>query len=170
MFRVALSLLATIFFATPAVASLGSGSTMRVSALVGKHNASAFECWEVHPPFSISAQAGTVGAKIQQIGNIQGATVVFFNESGPTHAGLHAAPAPQWVLVLSGGGVVSLPTTGQKLPIPVGSIIIANDTSAVAGIGHNTDWSAGSVAVQLPFAGGVVNHTLINEGPCADRH
>jgi len=68
---------------------------MRVTALVGKKNASAFECWQVAPEFIISAQAGTVGAKIQQIGNIKGATVVFFNATGPTHAGLHVAPAPQ---------------------------------------------------------------------------
>jgi len=140
---------------------------VRVNALIGKDDASAVQCWQVEPPFGISQQAGTVGAKIQQLGNMQHATVVFFNETGPTAAGLHPAPAPQWVITLAGSGVVTLPTTGQKVSLPLGSIIIANDTAEVSKIGHNTDWAAGSIAVQLPFENGVVNHTVINDGICA---
>ncbi|GJJ15962.1 hypothetical protein Clacol_010241 [Clathrus columnatus] len=133
---------------------------VRVNALIGKHNASAFQCWEVDPPFSISAQPGTVGAKIQNLGDLKGANVVFFNQTASTNAGLHPAPAPQWVLVLSGKGVVTLPTTGQQLRLPQGDIIIANDTAEVSAIGHNTVWAAGSVAAQLPFASGSIPHTI----------
>lgn len=68
---------------------------VRVNTLIGKNGNSAVQCWQVEPPFGISQQAGTVGAKIQQLGNIKGATVVFFNQTAPTPAGLHAAPAPQ---------------------------------------------------------------------------
>jgi len=67
---------------------------------------------------------------------------------------------------MAGSGVVTLPTTGEKIPLPQGSIIIANDTAAVSAIGHNTDWAAGAVAVQLPFENGVVNHTVVHSGAC----
>lgn len=72
----------------------------------------------------------------------------------------------RWVLTLAGSGVVTLPATGQKISLPLGSIIIANDTAEVSHIGHNTDWAAGAVAVQLPFENGVVNHTVIHDGVC----
>ncbi|KAF8509312.1 small secreted protein [Hysterangium stoloniferum] len=141
-------------------------TSVLVSALVGKNDASAYECWRVQPPFSISSQSGTVGAKIQQIGDIKGGNVVFFDQSSVTHAGLHNAPSPQWVTVLAGNGTVTLPTTGQKLALPLGALVVANDTAAVSKIGHNTDWAAGSIAMQLPFANGVLNHTVVHEGPC----
>lgn len=91
---------------------------------------------------------------------------MFFNATAPTNAGLHVAPAPQWVITIAGSGVVTLPATGQKIPLPLGSIIIANDTADVSEIGHNTNWAAGSVVVQLPFENGVVGHAVINDGVC----
>ncbi|KAF8506433.1 hypothetical protein JB92DRAFT_2651281, partial [Gautieria morchelliformis] len=130
-----------------------------VNTLVGVNGASTIQCWTVDPPFTISTQAGTVGAKIQSIGNSSGSTIVFFNETAATNAGLHPAPAPQWVLVLKGHGLVILPTTNATLELDTGTIIIANDTKEMSSLGHNTKWSAGSVAVQLPFQGGrVPNH------------
>ncbi|KAF8526675.1 hypothetical protein BU17DRAFT_82893 [Hysterangium stoloniferum] len=130
-------------------------TSVLVSSLLGKNNASAYKCWRVQPPFSISSQSGTVGAKIQQIGDIKGGNVVFFNQSSVTHAGLHNAPSPQ-----------------PKLALPLGALIVANDTAEVSKIGHNTDWAVGSIAMQLLFSNGVLNHTVVHEGPCVthDHH
>jgi len=145
-----------------------SSTQMQIDVLIGANGASAFQCWLVEPSFTISSQAGTVGAKIQSIGDSTGGTVVFFNEDSNTDAGLHQAPAPQWVLVLKGSGVVTLPTTNATLPLPTGGIIIAQDTADVSTIGHDTKWTAGTVVVQLPFANGVTpGHTVVNNGPCA---
>lgn len=66
-----------------------------LNALVGEEGTSTVQCWAVDPPFTISKQPGTVGAKIQSIGDTSGSTIVFFNETASTNAGLHPAPAPQ---------------------------------------------------------------------------
>ncbi|KAF8585699.1 hypothetical protein K439DRAFT_1409710 [Ramaria rubella] len=161
------TILSTFCVATCAGQKDPAAARQLVNALVGVYNNSAVQCWSIDPPFTISAQAGTVGAKIQSIGDISGGTIVFFNETDLTHAGLHPAPSPQWVLVLQGNGVVTLPATNATLDLPSGTVIIANDTQEVSGVGHNTEWAAGSVAVQLPFKGGVApNHTVVNDGPC----
>jgi len=62
--------------------------------------------------------------------------------------------------------MVRTPADGQTLLINTGDIIIANDTSAVSPIGHDSTWLPGTVSIQLPFANGQVNHTVVNEGPC----
>ena len=83
-------------YATSVLGSIEHDATsVFVSALVGHDGASAFECWKVQPPFSISAQPGTVGAQIQEIGDSKGGSIIFFNQSVETHSGLHPAPAPQ---------------------------------------------------------------------------
>ncbi|KIJ53164.1 hypothetical protein M422DRAFT_155416 [Sphaerobolus stellatus SS14] len=139
---------------------------IRVNALIGKNGAAGVQCWQVEPPLGTSQQSGTVGRNIQQLGNIKGATIVFFNATAPSTTGLHTAPAPQWVVTIAGRGVLILPSTGQKIPLLAGSIIIANDTAAVAQVGHNNYWVAGSAVMQLPFENGIVNHTVVNDGIC----
>ncbi|CAA7269213.1 unnamed protein product [Cyclocybe aegerita] len=101
-----------------------NATSIEVTALVGKNGVSALECWKIHPDFAISPQPGTVGARVQSIGNISGATVVFFDEKNVTFAGLHPAPAPQWVVFISGGGYVQLPANGEVLPIKTGDITL----------------------------------------------
>ena len=71
------------------------------------------------------------------------------------------------MLLLAGSGVITLPTTNQKVTVPRGSIIIANDTAELSELGHNSDWAPGTIAVQLPFEKGIVNHTVLHNGPCA---
>ncbi|KIJ55667.1 hypothetical protein M422DRAFT_41598 [Sphaerobolus stellatus SS14] len=141
-------------------------TSLEVNVLVGKCGASAFECWKIGPEFIISEQAGTVGARIQELGDMKGATLVFFNKMSFTYAGLHPAPAPQWVTFLAGGGYVTLPATGDRLWIKNGDLIIAKDTSIVSTIGHESTWFPGTVALQLPFYNGIVNHTVLHSGTC----
>ncbi|KIJ37407.1 hypothetical protein M422DRAFT_50475 [Sphaerobolus stellatus SS14] len=164
--RIAPLILCLFLLSTIIYAANSPNGNLQVHAVTGNNNASIFQCWEVNPPFSISQQAGTVGAKIQQLGIVQGASVVFFNEKNVTYAGLHPAPSPQWVLILAGGGTVTLPTNNQKLDIAQGSIIIASDTANVSELGHNSDWVPGTIAVQLPFENGFLNHTVLHNGLC----
>jgi len=56
---------------------------------------SAFQCWSVEPPLMVPKQRGTIGAKMQNIGDTSGGSVAFFNENEDTGAGLHNAPVPQ---------------------------------------------------------------------------
>ena len=85
------------FTAGSSVSPGSRGAQMLVSVLVGENGVSAAQCWAIQPPFAISTQAGTVGAKVQAIGDVSGGSIVFFDPENPTDAGLHHAPAPQCV-------------------------------------------------------------------------
>src|SRR3954469_120862 len=49
-----------------------NASSLQVTAIIGRNNVSAFQCWKIQPDFIISQQLGTVGARIQLIGDITG--------------------------------------------------------------------------------------------------
>lgn len=116
-------------------------------------------CWAMTPAFVESTAMGTVGAlSYPHLGAAGNSSYVLFPEL--TNAGLHNAPALQYVLrarcriaflqqlaryviTLTGQGVLSFPsanasdpTLGGNYTVLAGDILIAVDTSDVSARGH----------------------------------
>jgi hypothetical protein len=72
-------------------------ASLQVTALVGQNNQSIFQCWKILPDYFISTTPGVVGARIQNLGDVVGASLVFFDPTNVTFAGLHPDPTPQCV-------------------------------------------------------------------------
>ncbi|KAJ7132409.1 hypothetical protein C8R44DRAFT_774001 [Mycena epipterygia] len=149
---------------------------LTVTALVGKHNLSALECWALTPALVESTATGTVGAlSYAHLGATENSSYSLFTQL--TDSGLHNAPAPQYVLIMTGRGELSFPTAdpadptlGGNYTLLAGDILIAVDTTAVSARGHNSVWQAGTTALQMPFAGEVPSHVVLHEGGCARPH
>ena len=88
------SILAVVAFAGAAVAQFPF-TALNVTALVGKNNASAFECWSLIPGFLISNQTGTAGAIKLELGNLSNGSYSILPPG--FNGGLHNAPANQCV-------------------------------------------------------------------------
>jgi hypothetical protein len=71
-------------------------SSLHVTAIVGQNNESVFQCWKILPDYFISTTPGVVGTRIQNLGDIVGASLVFFDTTNVTFAGLHSDPIPQY--------------------------------------------------------------------------
>ncbi|KAJ7680949.1 hypothetical protein DFH06DRAFT_432733 [Mycena polygramma] len=162
---------------TPALAffagtALASPQTLTLTALVGKNNLSSLECWAMAPNLVESNATGTVGAlSYGQLGGTGNSSYALFTQLSV--AGLHNAPAPQYVIILTGQGELSFPsanlsdsTLGGNYTLLAGDILIAADTAGVSARGHNSVWQAGTSVLQMPFAGAVPSHTVLHEGGC----
>jgi len=68
-------------------------SYLNLTAISAARNASTLECWQLFPQISISSQAGTSGAQIQQLGNLS--TASFSILPAQFNGGAHNAPAVQ---------------------------------------------------------------------------
>ncbi|KAJ7605344.1 hypothetical protein FB45DRAFT_879599 [Roridomyces roridus] len=150
---------------------------LTVTALVGKNGASALECWALTPAFAQSTATGTVGAlSFTHLGaTTNTSSYALFTQL--TNAGLHNAPAPQYVIVLTGEGELSFPSADPadssltgNYTLSAGDILMAVDTADTSTRGHNTVWQAGSSALQMPFDGPVPNHVVLHDGGCERPH
>ncbi|KAJ7483283.1 hypothetical protein FB451DRAFT_1129183 [Mycena latifolia] len=149
---------------------------LTLTALVGKNNISSLECWAMTPELVKSTATGTVGAlsytNLGATGNSNYSLYTVF-----TDAGLHHAPAPQYVIILTGAGELSFPSAdlsewslGGNYTLVAGDILIAADTAAVSTTGHNSVWQAGTSTLQMPFAGDIPSHVVLYDGGCARPH
>jgi hypothetical protein len=68
---------------------------LNVTALSAQNGSSVLECWQILPGFSTSAQTGTIGASILQLGNL--ANMSYSVIPPGFDAGLHNAPTAQCV-------------------------------------------------------------------------
>lgn len=86
------------------------------------------------------------------------------------NAGLHTAPAMQWVVFLSGVAHVTLPNSTAEAWIQGGKygVLFAADTSDVSKYGHLTEYpsDAATMALQIPTGGMVPEHEVLYQGPC----
>ncbi|KAJ7147588.1 small secreted protein [Mycena crocata] len=149
---------------------------LTVTALVGKNNLSALECWAMTPELVESTAIGTVGAlSYTHLGATSNSSYSLFTQF--TNAGLHNAPAPQYVFIMTGQGELSFPsadpedsTLSGNYTLLAGDILIAVDTAAVSARGHNSVWQPGTTALQMPFAGDVPSHSVLHDGGCVRPH
>ncbi|KIK62549.1 hypothetical protein GYMLUDRAFT_42018 [Collybiopsis luxurians FD-317 M1] len=147
-------------------------TTLWVNAIVGKNGVSTAECWGIQPGFVVSTQPGTVGNQILQLGSLSNGSYTVFPQGPNVDAGLHNAPNPQWVALLSGEGNVNFPQSPAtpNLTINAGDLLIAVDTVGTSTIGHRTVWNGGSVVLQMPFGVGFVPDHKTIEGACPKTH
>ena len=76
-----------------------NGTFLELTAIVTKNNNSALECWRLTTPFSVSGDAGTVGAATMNIESLANAT---FTVLPPRfEGGVHNSPHPQYVVIYS---------------------------------------------------------------------
>ncbi|KAJ7838964.1 hypothetical protein B0H13DRAFT_1650441 [Mycena leptocephala] len=149
---------------------------LTLTALVGKNNLSSLECWALTPPLVESTATGTVGAlSYAHLGGTGASSYSLFTQL--TNAGLHNAPAPQYVMIMTGSGELSFPsadpadtTLSGNYTVHTGDILIAVDTADVSTRGHNSVWQAETSALQMPFSGGVPSHVVLHEGGCRRSH
>ncbi|KAJ7708996.1 hypothetical protein B0H17DRAFT_851817, partial [Mycena rosella] len=145
---------------------------LTLTALVGKNNFSALECWAMTPGLVESTATGTVGAlSYTHLGGAGNSSYSLF--TALSNSGLHTAPAPQYVMILTGTGEISLPssdpsnsTLSGNYTVVAGDILIAIDTAAVSSRGHNSVWQAGTSVLQMPFSGDIPSHVVLHDGGC----
>ncbi|ROV96569.1 hypothetical protein VMCG_07822 [Cytospora schulzeri] len=143
---------------------------LNITALGAANNASTLECWQMDTPFAISTQQGTSGSAQLQLGNAS--TMSYSVLPAQYDAGVHNAPANQWVIFLTGLAYITLPadnTTSAYVSGGQFGLIFAADTSDVSGTGHSTAYPGitETVAIQIPTQDGEIPlHTILHNGPC----
>jgi hypothetical protein len=70
------------------------GSTLNVTVLGARHSRSTLECWALQPGFETSAQAGTSGSSVMNLGVATG-NATFTAIPAEFDGGRHNAPALQ---------------------------------------------------------------------------
>ena len=159
-----------------------SSNTLNVTALATLDGKSVLQCWALQPAFTTSAQTGTAGAEILQLGDLANASYSII--PARFNAGQHNAPNVQWVVFLSGLAHITLPeaslpisndtdyTTEAWVAGGIYGTILAVDTQESSSFGHITEYPSGEEtrALQIPTAGGLIpNHTVLDAtGPCTE--
>ncbi|KAF8493995.1 hypothetical protein F5888DRAFT_1721520 [Russula emetica] len=143
-------------------------TSLNITAISAQNGSSVLQCWQILPGFSTSSQAGTTGASILQLGNL--ANMSYSVIPPNFNAGLHNAPAYQWVAFLSGLAHITLPNSTVNAYVPGGKngLIFAADTAAVGASGHSTNYPSNSetIALQIPTGGTIPQHNVLYSGPC----
>ncbi|KAF2774282.1 hypothetical protein EJ03DRAFT_322875 [Teratosphaeria nubilosa] len=143
--------------ATAMLASVHSTSAqLNMTAITASNGSSTLQCWQF-PNFTVSTTPGTQGSLELFLGE---ATNITYSAIAPrTNAGLHNAPAPQFVAFLSGIIQVSLPnrTDAGSVGWVVGGkfdIIYAEDTADLSRYGHITQYVSdeSTIAIAIPVA------------------
>ncbi|KAF5337437.1 hypothetical protein D9758_017169 [Tetrapyrgos nigripes] len=154
-----------------------SPQSLTLTALVSKDGLSGLECWVLTPALVSSTAEGTIGAlSYSNLGALGNSSYDLFTEL--TNAGLHNAPAPQYVIILRGQGELSFPsadpanvTLTGNYTLHAGDILIVQDTAELSFRGHNSVWQPGTSTLQLPFASGAApEHVVLHEGGCKRPH
>lgn len=70
------------------------------------------------------------------------------------------------MVLLNGAGTITFPNTTEVLNFTAGEIIVAVDTAEYSASGHRSLWLGGTLALQLPFEGGVWPQRNATEGKC----
>jgi len=158
----------------PSYLSTNTTPTLNLTAISAANGRSVLECWALTTPFTVNAQAGTVGALNLFLGSLDNASYTVIPPR--FHGGLHVDPAPQYVAFLSGLAHVTLPNVTYPAPQEeawiVGGkygVLIAVDHAGVSKYGHITTYPSDSdtVSLQIPFRDGKIpDHKVLYQGPC----
>ncbi|CAG8383892.1 unnamed protein product [Penicillium salamii] len=146
------------------------GSTLNVTVLGARHNRSTLECWALKSGWETSAEPGTSGSSVLDLGAITG-NATFTTLPAGFDGGRHNAPALQWVVFLSGLAHITLPNSTTEARVEGGKngAILALDTADVSALGHYTTYPSEerTVALEIPLPKGEVpGHRVLHTGPC----
>ncbi|TGO10178.1 hypothetical protein BTUL_0142g00150 [Botrytis tulipae] len=161
-------------FAVPFLASNSSPvnavpTNFNLTAITASNNISAFQCWQLTDPIISGEQPGYGTEMIlQNLGAMGNATYGYLPAHFP--GATHVAPTPQYVLLLSGQMVITIPETNQTATFSAGAngIIVAADTQDLSANGHVTaSLDEPVTTVQIPFWGGVApGYRVLHDGVC----
>lgn len=163
-----MSVLKTILATFVLLPSISAQATHLIApALVTIDNRTQIQCWNVTKPFTLSSTPGTSGAQALTIPHTANVTYTILP---PRYdAGLHTAPVPQLVHVISGLAHITLPHNDSAdvwLVGGAGGIGFAMDTT---GDGHFTQYPTDqqTVIIVAPFEGGQApEYEVLRDGPC----
>ncbi|KAI1371990.1 hypothetical protein F4677DRAFT_433672 [Hypoxylon crocopeplum] len=160
--------LALIFAAFDVVIS----TNLNVTAVGAQNGMPRFECWQLSVPFVSSDQPGTLNSVATELGDV---TNITYNViPAGFDSGFHLPPYNQWVIVLNGLAVVSLPdnssTTVTTEPGELG-LLFFMDTPAITTKGHRTVYPGISetIFLQIPTKDGKIpEHRILSDNtPCS---
>ncbi|KAF5872211.1 uncharacterized protein Bfra_005564 [Botrytis fragariae] len=154
------------------VSASSNPTYFNLTAISAVNNASLFQCWQLTTPITSSAQNGLSGSMVQQLGALNGnATYGYLPANFP--GANHPAPGNQYVVILSGKMIVTVPNTTERAIFTGGanSVIIAADTADKSIIGHVTGTLNEPVAaLQIPFLNGQIPpYKVLYNGACESR-
>ncbi|KAF9869309.1 small secreted protein [Colletotrichum karsti] len=158
------------FLAALSLASAHSAK-LNITAVAARNGVSHFECWELNTPFTSSNQSGLVKTRTASLGDVSKMTynVVPAGFDG----GFHPAPSNQWVILLSGLGVITLPdNTSTTITANGGGfgLVFATDTADRTRQGHGSIFPGvtESIALQIPTRNNEIpkHRVLYHDKPC----
>ncbi|KAL7622007.1 hypothetical protein AAE478_007508 [Parahypoxylon ruwenzoriense] len=145
---------------------------LNVTAIGAQHGKSRFECWELLAPFVSSSQSGVVGTEVTSLGDV--ANITYNVIPAGFDSGFHTAPSNQWVIVLNGLAVVTLPdnsSTSVTTSMGEMGLLFATDTKDVSHEGHSSVFPGvtETIFLQVPTKDGAVpeHRVLYDNAPCA---
>ncbi|KAG8163183.1 hypothetical protein KVR01_007661 [Diaporthe batatas] len=151
MFSFTLIRLFGIFAAASTVTA--TGTKLNITAIGTYKNASRFECWELDQPFTSSNQSGLVNSRTKFLGDVSklSMNVVPSGFDG----GFHPAPTNQWVVLVGGLGVITLPDNSSTTLTTAGGefgVLFATDTADLTEEGHGGFFPGPteSIVLQIP--------------------
>ncbi|KAI1492635.1 hypothetical protein F5X96DRAFT_625449 [Biscogniauxia mediterranea] len=167
MFSLRPLLFLLLLLATAADVITAQSTRLNVTAIGAHAGRSRFECWEVSVPFVSSSQSGISGTQTTSLGDVSNMTYNVIPAG--YQSGFHTAPVKQWVIVLNGLAVLTLPgNSSATATTSAGEIglLFAADTPDVSELGHGAYFPGVSetVFVQIPTRDGAVpEHRVISE-------
>ncbi|KAI5920844.1 hypothetical protein F4810DRAFT_402295 [Camillea tinctor] len=157
-------------------ADLALSALLNVTAVGAHEGRSRFECWELSAPFVSSSQPGIAGTQTTSLGDV--ANITYNVVPAGFESPFHTAPVNQWVIVLTGLAILTLPDNSSYAASALAAsgelgLLFAADTPDVSDLGHGGYFpGAGeTVFVQIPTrGGGVPEHRVVSDqGPCGPQ-
>ncbi|ORY88872.1 hypothetical protein BCR35DRAFT_350778 [Leucosporidium creatinivorum] len=132
----------------PQAASSPPSTRLYLPAIGVKDGKSVPECWAIQPNFTIGTDPSILGTLGVSLGNVSTAGYIYFPDDNA--APLHGPGANQYVIFLTGRGVISFPDTKETIDCGPGTNLVVVDNSTVSQ-GHLTNWTAGSSVITVRF-------------------
>ncbi|KAI0355413.1 hypothetical protein OH77DRAFT_323628 [Trametes cingulata] len=149
----------TLFAAFAATAL--ARDALQITAIVGKEMKSTVECWTLAQDYQ-----NVRGMRIQQLGDLSGATYTEMPADKDFNQGLYTAPNLQYFVIVEGNATITFPTSDKVLHVKPNQIYAATDNAATSQLGHITVVRAGSRILQFPFKDGVIPEHTATDGEC----
>ncbi|KAJ0109946.1 hypothetical protein J7T55_014748 [Diaporthe amygdali] len=140
-------------FVIVAALSTAMATKLNVTAIGTHRNSSHFECWELDRPFTSSNQSGLVNTKTTVLGDVSKMTYNVIPAG--FDSGFHPAPTNQWVVIVGGLGVITLPDNSSTTFTTDGGefgLLFATDTADLTEQGHGSFFPGPteSITLQIP--------------------
>ncbi|KAH9998197.1 hypothetical protein F4779DRAFT_631394 [Xylariaceae sp. FL0662B] len=146
--------------------------SLNVTVVGAQDGKSRFECWALSEPFISSDQFGIVGTQTTSLGDV--ANITYNVIPAGFDSGFHTAPTNQWVIVLNGLAVVTLPdNSSASVAASMGEmgLLIFADTADVSKEGHGSVYPGitETIFLQIPMKDDVLpeHQVLHDNAPCS---